>query len=163
MTLAAGGLGVPPYCSCIYLIWLFSTFQFLPSIPFSPSAISVSFLSFSLLHRFCSLRPQVSITASPASLYIKASLYISSHHCLNLQEFPSSNSQERNNLLVSKWIVCVWVTSFSYLLTNNLYKESSALSNSSWKEKATMIGMAVHSSAESNVDVNLQRIVDQLK
>lgn len=43
VTLAAGGLGVPPYCSCIYLIWLFSTFQFLPSIPFSPSAISVSF------------------------------------------------------------------------------------------------------------------------
>lgn len=61
----------PTLCSRVCLTWLFSSFQFLPPTPCSPSAVSLSFPYRFWWFSFCSLRSWFSITASPASLYIK--------------------------------------------------------------------------------------------
>lgn len=117
VTSAAGG-----HASFIYLIWLFSTFQFPPPIPCSPSAVSVSFLSLSLLimNWFCSLRTSVSIMASPASSHIKAFLHQFSplSYSLGISQFKFPG-----NFQGSKWIVSVWVTSCSCSLIDHLYEE----------------------------------------
>lgn len=83
---------------------------------------------------------------------------ISSRHCLTLQEFTGSNSQECDNFLVSQWIICLGHFSCS-LSNHSCTKRHSALNNFSLEDKTVNRQSWLHIHQHSPVQMLTSKIV----